>query len=173
MTMDLTKAVTQQDFGKLVGITQQAVSELIARGVLTPDEPVAVWLVEYCGNLRETAAGRLGSGDLDLVSERARLASEQADKIAMQNAVSRKELAPITLIEEVLSKAGARVAGILDGLPGAIKRRAPSLTHADIQMVAGEIARARNIAAAISLRDLEVEPEAADEGGFADEVLQG
>lgn len=156
----------------MVGISQPAVSELLSRGVLTDGATAGVWLREYCANLREVAAGRLASGDLDLATERARLAKEQADKIALQNAVTRKELAPVYLIEEVLAKAGSRVAGILDAIPGQVRRRIPGLPSTELDAIAGEIARARNIAAALSLKDLRDEEAAtaSDDAEVLDEA---
>ena len=110
--------------------------------------------VAYIRELREQAAGRAAAGDLDLATERAGLAKAQREKIEMQNAVTRRELAPVVLIEEVLAKAGAKVAGILDAIPGMLKRRCAGLTSGDIDLVAAEIARARNMAATVSLDDL-------------------
>lgn len=117
----------------------------------------------YIRRIREQAAGRVASGGMNLAAERARLAREQADKISMQNAVTRRELAPVALIEEVLAKAGARVAAILEAIPGIVRRRVPSLSAADVEVIAVEIARARNVAAAISLDDLRDDPSPPDE----------
>lgn len=152
--LDISVRATQKQFGELVGISQQAVSELIARGVLSEDASLGAWLLAYCGNLREVAAGRAALGDLDLAGERARLASEQADRIAMQNAQTRGELAPVALIEEVLAKCAGKIAGILEAIPGMVRRRSPALGADQIALIAGEIAKARNIVAAMSLEDL-------------------
>jgi len=157
--IDLTVVITQARFGEVVGISQPAVSDLLSRGVLTEGAVAGVWLIEYCAHLREVAAGRLASGDLDLAAERARLAKEQADKIALQNAVTRRELAPVFLIEEVLAKAGAKVAGILDAIPGQVRRRMPALPSGELDAIASEIAKARNIAAALSLDDLNADDQ--------------
>lgn len=118
--------------------------------------------VAYIRRLREQAAGRFASGDLDLATERARLAKEQADKIAMQNAQARRELAPVVLITEVLAKAGTRVAGILEAIPGQVKRRLPDLPATEIEAIQREIAKARNICAAIRLDDLDDDPADSD-----------
>ena len=105
------------------------------------------------------AAGRAAAGDLDLATERARLAREQADKIAMQNAVTRGELTNTIVLEQVLSGAAAKIAGVLDAIPGMIRRRVPQLTAADIETIAGEVAKARNTVAGMSLHDIESEPD--------------
>lgn len=159
--VDLSMKMSQAQFGELIGVSQQAVSDLMTRGVLSAGAAGSVWLREYCSHIREMAAGRASVGDLDLAAERARLAKEQADKIAMANQVTRKELAPSYLLEEILAKAGARAAAILDTIPGMIKRRVPSLTADDVSAIAREVAKARNIAAGVSLASLDDEPEAA------------
>lgn len=159
MLIDLSAPVTQQQFGDLVGISQPAVSGLVLREVLVEGEPLQAWMLAYCEHLRNMAAGRGSDNSLVLAAERARLAREQADKVAMQNAVTRGELAPAHLIEEVLSKAGARAARILDTIPGLVKRRVPQLSSDDIAAVSAAVAKARNIAADVSLRDLDDDEE--------------
>jgi phage terminase Nu1 subunit (DNA packaging protein) len=152
---DLHNGMTQAKFGRLVGITQSAVSDLLSRGILPAEGTGHAWLLAYCENLRGVAAGRMSEdGDSDLVAARTRLANEQADAQAMKNAVTRQELAPVVLIEQVLSTAGGKVAGILDTVPATVKRRLPHLTASEVEIVAREIAKARNIAAAIGLQDL-------------------
>ncbi|WP_175472971.1 terminase small subunit [Duganella sp. OV458] len=151
---DLTKPMTQADFGSLVGISQQAVGNLVGRGVLDTGAPGLQVLHAYCSHLREQAAGRAASGDLDLAAERAGLAREQKIRVALQNAVTQKQLMPVALLEEILAKAGARVAGIFDAIPGAVRRRVPALPAEEITAIGAEIARVRNIVAGMSLADL-------------------
>lgn len=91
---------------------------------------------------------------LDLAGERARLAKEQADRVAMQNAITRGELAPVALIEQVLAATAAKVAGIFDAIPGLVRRRVPRLSREELDLIAGEIAKVRNIVAGMSLSDL-------------------
>jgi phage terminase Nu1 subunit (DNA packaging protein) len=159
--MNMQEVLTQAAIAEIIGASQQAVSDIEGRGICSRDMPLGVWLLAYIRNLREQAAGRLAAGDLDLATERAGLAKAQRERIEMQNAVTRRELAPVFLLEEVLASAGAKVAAILDAIPGAIRRRNQNLTAADIQTIAGEIAKARNIAAAITLDDLEADSRAA------------
>lgn len=115
--------------------------------------------IAYIRSLRDTAAGRATAGDLDLATERARLAAAQADKVEMQNAQSREELAPVVYLTEVLAKAGARAAAILEAIPGQVRRRLPSLPATEIQAIQQEIAKARNLCAAVSLADLDAGDE--------------
>lgn len=151
---DSDRHVTQQQFATMVDITQQRVSDLIERGVLPAGGTVGEWLTAYCSHLREQAAGRAATGGLDLATERAALAKASREKIEMQNAVTRGELAPVIVIEQVLTKAASRVAGVFDAIPGMIRRRVPHLPREAIDLIAGEIAKGRNIAASMSLADL-------------------
>lgn len=160
--------MTQADFGTLVGVSRQAIGDLIARGILSSEMSGGEMLHAYCSHLREIAAGRLAAGDLDLATERAGLAKAQKERVEMLNAEKRRELLPAILIEEVLAKAGSRVAGILDAIPGMVKRRVPGLTADVVDMIRAEIAKARNIAAAVSLDDLREEPVLGDEDDDAE-----
>lgn len=81
----------------------------------------------------------------------------------MANAVTRGELAPAHLLEEVLAKAGARAGRILETIPGMLRRRLPQLTADDIAEVARIVAKARNIAAGMRLADATAEDDADDD----------
>ena len=152
--IDLEGVCTQKQFGELVGISQPAVSELVARGTLRDGAPAGEWLRAYCGALREVAAGRAAAGGLDLAGERAALAREQRLRIAMQNAVTRGELAPKVLLTQVLASTAAKVASSLDKLPGMIRRRVGAIDHATLMAVREEIASCRNMVAAMQLPDV-------------------
>jgi terminase small subunit / prophage DNA-packing protein len=168
---DLTKPMTQAEFGALVGVSQQAIGNLVGRGILDKSMDGHQLLQVYCSHLREQAAGRAANGDLDLATERAGLAKAQRERIEMQNAVTRGELAPVALIEAVLSMAGGKIAGILEAIPGAAKRRVPSLTSDEVKNITGEITRVRNIVANMSLADLREPDEEGEEGAGEAEVL--
>ena len=106
---------------------------------------------------------RISEAGKDLTAERARLAREQADRLAMQNAVTRGELAPAHLMEQVLSKVGARAGRILETIPGTLRRRLPQLKAADVEVVAQIVAKARNLAASMRLADVDADDDP-DEG---------
>jgi terminase small subunit / prophage DNA-packing protein len=161
--IDLKAQIKQIEFGELVGISQPAVSDLLSRKVLSSGAPVGQWLLEYCGNLREVAAGRATNGELDLASERARLAKEQADKVAMQNAERRGELAPVSAMEMVLAAVGSKVGKILDTIPGLIRRRVPGAGSDVIEAIEADIAKCRNMAASMTLASLSDDDDATEE----------
>lgn len=154
MAIMLDSRLTQQEFGALIGVSRQAVGDLATRGIIDMNQTAQEMLHSYCSHLREIAAGRMAAGELNLADERARLAKEQADRVAMQNAVTREELVSVIVIEEVLTRAAARVAGIFDSIPGTIRRRYPNLPAGAIEQIAAEIVKVRNIVAGMSLADI-------------------
>ncbi|NKI97551.1 terminase small subunit [Rhizobacter sp. SG703] len=148
--------MTQEQFGDLVGVSQPVVSELLSRGILKAGQPASAWLRAYTKHLRELAAGRGADGEL--ARERARLAREQADRVAMDNAVNRRELAPIAVLELVLAKMAGDVGSLLQGLVPRVRRRVELPTEA-LRIFEEEVSKARNRAAALSLADAEDEPD--------------
>lgn len=89
--------------------------------------------------------------DLDLSSERARLAKEQADRAAMQNAQTRQELMPVAVMTVALARVSAQVAARLDGVPGRLRMRMRHWQPSDFDAIEEEIAAARNLAAQVTV----------------------
>lgn len=145
--------MTQAAFGGLVGISQPAVSDLIARGVLRQGDTARVWLLAYSEHLRLVAAGRDPDGELS--TERARVARATAEKIEMANAVTRREFAPIGLLELVLADMARKVSTRLDAVVPQIRRRAPDLPAAVLAFITAELVDARESCAAVNLDDAE------------------
>jgi len=154
---DLTANPTQAEFGALVGISQPAVSGLIARGVLVAGGTAGEWIMAYCDHLREMAAGRAAEGGLDLATERAGLARAQREKVEMQNAVTRGELAPRALLVEVLSRTAPKVCGLLDAIVPALRRKGDYRAE-DLVYVSEVIAKARNEVAQLTLDEVMADP---------------
>ena len=72
----------------------------------------------------------------------------------MRNAVKRREYLPAVLIAQVLARAGRQIAGILDGLLPALRRRWPDISAEQLGVLEVEIARARNLAASMNTSSL-------------------
>lgn len=162
----------QRTIADHLDLSQQAVSQIMDElGINWKSATLKQIRVTYIRRLREQAAGRAAVGDLDLAGERARLAKEQADRVAMQNAVTRGELAPVVLIEQVLAAAAGKVAGVFDAIPSMVRRRVPRLQREELDLIAGEIAKARNLVAAMSLADLNVDVENSDVTPLGDASL--
>lgn len=149
----------QAEVAAHLDLSDRSVRELESKLNVPTDYTLRTFRLAYIRHLREVAAGRAGTSDLDLATERAGLAREQKERVALQNAVTRRELAPVMLIEQVLARAGSKVAGILDAIPGMIKRRIETISIADINLITAEISIARNIAASVSINDLLLDPQ--------------
>lgn len=147
--------LTQVEIGNHLFMDQSTVSRMCdALKIDWQTSTIDEVRIAYIRHLREMAETRAAAGWLDLAAERAALAKAQRERIEMQNEITRRELAPVVLIEEVLAKVGNRVACILDTIPGMIKHQVAGLSSSDIELIAGEVARARNIAASISITDV-------------------
>lgn len=150
---DLDSRMTQLGFGGLVGVSQQAVSDLVSRGVLHDGDTARTWLLAYCAHIRAMAAGRDADGELS--TERARVARATAEKLERANAVSRREFAPVGLLEIVLADIARQVATRLDAVVPQIRRRLPDLPAAVLAQIAAELAACRELCAAANLADAE------------------
>jgi phage terminase Nu1 subunit (DNA packaging protein) len=149
--IDFTRPCSQRFFANMIGVSDQAVSDMIRRDVIVSGQPLNVWLKTYCSHLREQAAGRAATGGLDLATERAKLAKVQHERIEMQNAVARREYGPIDALEFGLTDLMVRVASQLDTIPGKLKIASDRLTAADLDIVTGVIAMIRNDIASMEI----------------------
>jgi len=90
--IDLNEKAKQRIFADLVGVAPQAISSLVQGSILTREQTIGEWLLEYTKHLRKRAAGHVSEEGLDLVQERAALAREQRESAALKNAEMRGEL---------------------------------------------------------------------------------
>lgn len=149
----MNMTMTQADFGELVGISQQAVSDLVARKVIAPEQSAGQWLLAYCGQLREAAAGRSADGALAL--ERATQARVARERNEIQLAKDRREYAAVALIELFCAHVGRTVSGVLEPLPAEIHKLCPALTPDDVRRVQLAVAKACDQAVSVTLADFE------------------
>ncbi len=117
---------TQREVGEYFGRSQQWASQMFQKGVFRPAvdgkydlDDCRVRLVDY---LSEVASG----DDKALAAERTRLAREQADKVALENAEKRKELISRTEAVAGWQSVIAHVRAKLLALPS---RLAPQLVN--------------------------------------------
>ncbi|MCL2298373.1 MAG: hypothetical protein FWC38_00785 [Proteobacteria bacterium] len=157
--MELDKKVTQEEFGTLVGISQQAVSNYLSRGILAQDATCQDWLHAYCKHLREIASGHGSGGSKALSQERAELTYELKLRARRENAEAEKLIAPVSLLEAILGKVGGRAVRILESVPADVKRNCASVSAEALGVVQEKIASACNLIAAMSLSSLD-EPDA-------------
>lgn len=101
---------------------------------------------EYIRSIREVAAGRVQSGELDRAQESARKDKEIADKYALENAQRRSELLPRDEVAAAVTAAFARVRARLLALPAKIAPLVLGLTS--LAEIKGKISDAVNEALA-------------------------
>lgn len=90
---------TQEQFAKLVNISQPEVSKLIRKGTLSRGATVEQWLREYVGNLRfQAAQHRSEDGKVDRVFEAAMLDRRRRENMEIELAKQRGELAPLSAV---------------------------------------------------------------------------
>ena len=153
---------SQSEFGAHVGISRQAVSDLVARGVIPLDGSGRIDLdagrLAYCAHLRGVAAGRSSGGDddLDLAAERARLAKAQADAQEMKNAIARAEMVPASQVVRAVSAVIGACRARLLGIPA---RAAPQIVGIESRSEARDVlaAMVREACAELSQRRLDDE----------------
>ena len=88
---------------------------------------------------------------LNLEAQRARLASEQADRCALENQIKRSEYAPIEALQFAIADFAGQAKSIFEGLPKRIKNSLPSLRAREIKILEREIVKVRNAVASIQI----------------------
>jgi len=105
-----------------LGLSVTRVSQLKSAGIL-PKAPrgkhdLDACRVAYLAHLREVAAGRSAAyGDLDLASERARLAAAQAMKVERENKIADGLYLEVAVVHRLVTGSFARVRAKLLALP--------------------------------------------------------
>lgn len=165
--LDVHATCTQAQFGELVGISQQAVSEMLQRNVIKPGDSVGLWLIDYVAHLRDQAAGRGADGEL--ARQRSELARVSRERAEIKLALERKLFAPVQFIEQVLATVGRSIAGVLEPLHATLHKRCPALTPEDLKFIQQEVAKACDLAVNVSLSNLDVEEEGAS-GDVSEEL---
>lgn len=147
----------QADIAAHLDVSDRAVREFLeVAGIDHKQVSLSEIRVAYIRRLREIAAGRAtNEGGLDLATERAGLARAQREKVEMQNAVTRGELAPRNLLTEALARTAPRICGLLESIVPALRRRSGYKAE-DLDYVAQVIADARNAVAAMRLEEIMV-----------------
>jgi hypothetical protein len=102
----LDSSATQSGFGVLVGISQQAVSKLVTKGVIPKTGSYREWLLAYTGALRTTASGR--EEEARLTSARIREADASAALKELNFHKQAETLVEVAAIEPLLISWAAR-----------------------------------------------------------------
>lgn len=120
---------TQEEFARLVGISQPEVSQLIRKGVLTKGGSRAQWHKEYLDNLRKVAAGwQSQDGRIDRMQEAALLDRRRREELEIKIAEKKGELLPIPAVAAAFEFIISSIRSKLLSLPNTCRSKNPQLT---------------------------------------------
>jgi len=164
--MEMRTSCTQAEFAALVGVSQPAVSDMLARGVIKPGQTTVEWLQSYCAHLREQAAGRGGDGEL--AAKRAEESGKRTELLEIKIAQLRREVVPVAVLEQILAHCGRNIRSSLEALPVDLHRLCPDLPLEGVKLIEDGIAKACNATASMTLASLdELNSDGDEEGGQA------
>lgn len=142
------RPITFVSMAKIIGITASALRQSAIE--FREDMTFGDMIRAIHEKRRNEASGHTG----ELAEERAKLAAAQRERIEMELALKRQEIAPISVLSKALSDAVSVSVQTLEAVPGRVKMRDPSFTPSQILLLEEEIAKARN---AIAAAEIEIE----------------
>jgi hypothetical protein len=112
--VDLDKAISGQKFAELVGVSRQAVAQMLKDGTLDREDTLREWLQAYAGHLREIAAGRVDTPQAAHSRERilaaeAQRREEQARMATLKRRHQAGELMPVDDCEAIVVSSAAMI----------------------------------------------------------------
>jgi phage terminase Nu1 subunit (DNA packaging protein) len=135
--------MTHQQLAEAMGVSRVLVTRLAGRGMPTSSvEEAQRWRRAHTIPRRGGAAAP--AGEHDLVSAKVRVLNEQHQEIALRNAKTRGELAPIGFLAEVLARVAVELGERLEFSAVQLRRTHPELPASAIHAVLGAFAEARN-----------------------------
>ena len=165
---------TQREIATYLGTNEHEIRDLTKAGVLhrgagsrgaySEDE----CRIAYIRHLRALAKGKAPTvepasavseekekerqqavAELDI--ERARREAEMADKLALENEVTRGTLIPSDVLIAVGEQVAGQVRSFLEALPGTLKRSIPALRANELELIKRDCARTSDNIASITL----------------------
>jgi terminase small subunit / prophage DNA-packing protein len=142
--MTETKTMTTSDLSDLFGLSQRAVRDLSARGIITPVRrgrfELAASVRGYVEHLRSVASGRGGEvAVLELSAERAKLAHEQTIGHQLKNAALRRELVEADQVRSEWATLLRTIRAGMLAVPSRCQQRLAHLTAADVAVIDREV----------------------------------
>lgn len=133
--------VTAGELAEWLGLTANRVSALARESIIPRNAekrfPLRAAIKAYCDHARAGATGR--RADAELAAERLRLAKENADKIAFQNARARGELIAATEVEREWASVLRDVRAAFLAVPSRVAGKLGHLTPHDLAALDAEV----------------------------------
>lgn len=131
-----------------LGISVQAFSAWGVRPVAKIGRESFYTIRDVLDNRLDHQAENLKSVDDEMVTglerERLRLTRAQADNMEIKNEIAKGKIAPIEIIQIVLSRISGEAAGELDSIPLNIKRKHPELDNMIIEDIKRHCVKGQN-----------------------------
>ena len=129
--------ISGNDLRALLDLSPAGLSDLVKREIAVKmgrdSYDLTATVGAYVRHLRGTASGRGGEQEvLTLTGERARLAREQADQMALKNAALRRELVPAAEVAREWGEALRAIRARVLAIPSRTRSALPHLTPADM-----------------------------------------
>lgn len=143
MADNLPQHVSTKTLVELFGVTEQYVTQISRAGIIKRVSKGRFDLVAsvqgYVRRLRETVNRRGAEVGREAAENRARLAKEQADAIALKNAAMRGEMVEAAAVERAWSDILRGVRAGMLAVPSRVAQRLPHLTVHDVTEIDAEI----------------------------------
>jgi len=150
---------TQTEIGEMIGLSERQVRNLMKQGILSDKRGTNGFCLKTCvQNYIQHIKQQIKGGDESVPSPTAdgqpintdwhdaRLVKMKADKMEIEVLKVLGQVAPIEMIMQMTADKGAKVAGILDGIPAKISRAMPELPKSRLAIIEQQITKARNAA---------------------------
>ena len=154
------KQVKKAELAEIIGVSERTLTTWQKNGMpisydgrrgeanLYDTENVIAWRIK---NRIQEITGEGDKSGLNLEQERAQLAQEQHRKIKRENDIEDNLVAPLGILTDALASITTQMASIFEALPLTLKKRCPSLTAKEVEVIKKEIAKTRNTAARVKL----------------------
>ena len=154
-----TDDVSADDLATLLGISTRTLTDLAKRGHLVKATRgryrLAASVTAYCAHLRGIAAGRGGDDQVTtLTAQRARLAREQADAVALKNDAARGSMVSAAEVEREWSDVLRTIRACMLAVPLRVQQRLPHITRTDVEVIQMQVREALTSLARANDQDL-------------------
>jgi phage terminase Nu1 subunit (DNA packaging protein) len=141
------RRLSKSAFANLVNLSPGRISQMIKQGLpVETDGRIDVawgkkWIAENIDPRRSAVQpqGKFSFERPAAVSERDRLAREQADNMSLKNAALRRELVPSTEVEARWADTLRRIRSKVLAVPSRVRQRLTHLTVHDVGVIDGEL----------------------------------
>ena len=139
----MAETIQAAALAELLGVTTRTITDLAKRGIIVREGTgygLAASVQGYCKHLRDLATGRGGEAAIaTATAARARLASEQADAVALKNARLPGALLDAGAVEAEWSGILRTVRAGMLTVPSRCAQRLPGLTAHDVSEIDREV----------------------------------